>query len=163
MIRKGLLLYLAVMTLASACASAARPTTTPPDTPTPFPPGTNSPAGRATINVAQLAGLREAVRIEILEMVVKSSGPNRQFTITDPQTIQRIVASLDTDLPLQPRVQCPLTYKVIFHLPGGQVEELGYLCNGDARILRGGQDFWQAQDVEPPAEFQKLIDQQVAR
>jgi len=134
-----------VVVLVSACA----------------PPVTPEPAAQ-TLNVVEVAGLWETVKIEVYTI-----DPDRreQTTVadqTDPATIQQIIASLDTNLPLGLRTKCPARYGLRFHLRDGTTQEFGYSCGDGGDFLRGEQEFWQVLEVIPPETFHRLIAEEMA-
>jgi len=113
---------------------------------------------KPAINVVKEAGLSDTVRIEIAEMVEKPELDYlHRVTITDPHTIDQIVATLNQDFQLDPRARCPAHYQLRFHLGDSTVQELGYRCDNGRSFLRGDQAFWQLQDLQPPAQFDELI------
>ena len=88
----------------------------------------------------------------------------RRLTITDSETIEQIVAALDTVLPLGPRARMPMPYVLQFHLEDGNMKSLGYASGGEnPAILRCDQlRCFDEQDAEPPAEFGALIGELLA-
>lgn len=141
---------LVVLTLViGLLVSCAAPATNAPQT-------TATPAG-PTLNMVKAAGLRETTRIEILQMRALPGVATRQRTITDGQSISRLIASLDAAAPFQPRSSCAFIYRLTFHLSNGRTEEFGFSCGDEGQILRGGQDYWQEMDILAPPEFQEMI------
>jgi putative hemolysin len=124
---------------------------------------TVAPTAEMWINPAQQAGLENTVEIEILELNMDAStGYISRLTISDPDTIAQIVATLDADLRLGSRLRCPEWYRLRF-LADGSVEEFGIGCSADnPTFVRGGQDFWQGYDAELPPQFNRLIQAQLA-
>ena len=126
------------------------------------------PSQAPSINAVQLAGLRNTISIEIIELPEAGLAPSpgtptaglRRVTVTDPQSVAEIVAALDTDLPLMPQSFCLERYRLHFTLSDGKVQEFGYTC-GEEAFLHGAQPFWQSMDVHPPATFQELIAEQI--
>jgi putative hemolysin len=125
---------------------------------------TVAPAVEVWVNPAQQAGLGDATEIEVLELNTEAStGYVSRVTVSDPDVIAQIVAALDEDLRLGPRVRCPAWYKLRFRLADGTVEELGLGCSAEnPTFVRGEQDFWQGYDGELPAELIPLIQAQLA-
>ncbi len=150
----GSVLMLSVLILGGCASITVQPTESP----------TAAPPEVAHINVVEQAGLTAAVEIEVLEWDLDSpSSYSHRLTITDSQVVARMVAALDTDLQLGPRARCPAWYTLRFHLADGTVQELGYACDPqNPTFLRGGQDFWQGQDVEPPGRFNEVVQEQLA-
>jgi putative hemolysin len=125
---------------------------------------TSTPAPEVWVNPAKLAGLDGTVEIEILELnTAAATGYVHRLTVSDASVIARVVSALDVDLKLGPRVRCPAAYKLRFRLADGVVQEFGLGCDAEnPAFVRGGQDFWQGQDAEPPAQFVALIQEQLA-
>ncbi|MFN2270421.1 MAG: DUF333 domain-containing protein [Anaerolineae bacterium] len=125
---------------------------------------TSTPVPEVWVNPAELAGLDGTVEIEILELNTEAAtGYVHRLTISDPSVIARTVSALDVDLKLGPRVRCPAAYTLRFRLADGVVQELGLGCDAEnPAFVRGGQDFWQGQDAEPPAQFVALVQEQLA-
>jgi putative hemolysin len=124
-----------------------------------------SPAGPdERINVVELAGLKDTTEIQILEFAMASvSEYGHRLTISDAGTIARIVAALDVDLELGPRVRCPAVYVLRFQLAGGSAVEFGYGCDAEnPTFLRGNQGYWQGMDGQVPDGFNALIQEQLA-
>jgi hypothetical protein len=118
------------------------------------------------VNVVQEAGLEQTVKIEILELDLASDSPTHgeyveRLAIEDPQLLDQILASLDTDLQVAPIVACIPETTLLFHLADGGVQEFHYSCDG-ASFLRGEQDFWRGKDFRPPEQFQALLRAQQA-
>jgi hypothetical protein len=118
------------------------------------------------INPVEQAGPARTARIEILELDLASDSPTRgehvvRLTIDNPRTVEQILAALDTDLNVAPKVECIPEYRLLFHLDDGTVQEVGYSCGG-ASFLRGEQEFWEGKDFRPPDEFNALIQAQLA-
>ncbi len=125
------------------------------------------------VNVAEQAGLTRTVKIEILETihsevtgspgVVEAQVPELRLTIVDSQIIEQIVAALDADIPLGPRARVPASFILQFHLDDGTVQTFGYVGDSESpAFLSGGQGFWRGQQGEPPAEFDRLLQEQLA-
>ena len=115
-----------------------------------------------SLNLVALADLDQTVRIEVLRRENGSDSTSAYFeelfTITDAETIRTMVAALDRDLNLRPPAQCPALYTLVFHLTDGQQLELGYACDMvSPSFLRGGQLFWQGQDVIAPDTFNRVL------
>ncbi|HAL62666.1 MAG TPA: hypothetical protein DCP08_09720 [Chloroflexi bacterium] len=114
--------------------------------------------GGNLINVVKEAGLSDTVEIEIAELAGDAElGYLHRVTITDSQILDQIIAALNQDLQLGPRARCPARYELRFHLGDGTVQEFSYSCDNGPSFLHGGQDFWQVQDIQPPARFDELI------
>jgi putative hemolysin len=125
---------------------------------------TSTPVPEVWVNPAELAGLGDTVEIEILELNTEAAtGYVHRLTISDPDVVDWIVSALDVDLNLGPRVRCPAWYTLRFRLSDGEVQELGLGCNAEnPTFVRGGQDFWQGQDAEPPLQLSMLIQERLA-
>ena len=116
----------------------------------------------ASINLAALADLDQTTSIDVLRREdgddCTSANCVDLFTITDTETINSLVQALDRDLYLRPRDQCPALYLLVFHLTDGRQHEIGYACEmASPSFLRGGQVFWQGQDVIAPDSFNRVI------
>jgi hypothetical protein len=154
----GFVLILGALILSGCGPSTAQPTES----------STATPSAGPHINLAEQAGLTSTVKIEILELDLASASATgvqyvHRLAILDPQGIDQIVAALDMDLTLGPRARCPTAYSLQFHLADGTVQGFGYACDPDnPSILRGEQDFWRGQDGKPSAEFNMLIQEQLA-
>jgi hypothetical protein len=124
------------------------------------------------VNIVAQAGLTQTVKVEIYETVRETLTPEAEgrpavvqaqvfhrLTITVPESIGRIVAALDTVVPLGPRAGVPTPFVLQFHLNDGTIRSLGYASGGeDAAILRvDGLRSFSRQDAQPPAEFEGLI------
>jgi putative hemolysin len=129
----------------------------------PTPPA-SLPAPATPINLVELAGLRDTAEIEILEFAMADvSDYVHRLTIAEPGVIASIVAALDVELDLGPRVRCPASHLLRFQLADGSVEQFGYGCDAEAPVfLRGEQAFWNGQDAQPPEQFSALIQAQLA-
>jgi hypothetical protein len=132
--------------------------------------GTVDAAGQVAelgVNLVWEAGLEQTVKIEILELDLASDSPTHgeyveRLAIEDPQLLDQILASLDTDLKVAPKVACIPEATLRFHLADDRVQEFGYSCSG-ASFLRGEQDFWRQKDFRPPEQFDRLLQAQLAR
>ena len=82
--------------------------------------------------------------------------------ITEPSTINEIVAALNQPLTFTPRARCPAQYRLLFQLPENQTAELSYMCSDETQIVRGDQPFWNDQDGEAPAAFVAVMEQVLA-
>jgi putative hemolysin len=132
----------------SAGASSAQATSGPP---------TEEPG----INVVALAGLANTIQVEILELDASSGSYVHQAVVGQPPSVAQAVSALNANLELLPRVRRPAQYVLRFVLRDGSVQEFGYTAE-QTPFLRGDQDFWQGQDVEPPAQFSALIQEWLA-
>jgi hypothetical protein len=125
---------------------------------------TGAPA-MGSVNPAREGDLARTVAIEILELGESqgTEGYMQQPAIVDQEVIGEIVATLDRELPLGPRVRTPARYLLRFVRDDGAVVELGYRGDpGNPSFLRGDQDFWQGRDAGPSAEFERLVAEQLA-
>lgn len=109
------------------------------------------------INVVRVADLAITRAVEVQELTY-GQGADRlsQGVISDPVTVQQLVKSLDRRLPLEPLADCLPQYRLRFLLADGRAEEFGYLCNGGS-FLQGDQPFWRRRQIQPPAEFDLLM------
>jgi len=125
---------------------------------------TVTPIEEVWINPVEQAGLNGATEIQVLELNMDAAtGYVHRLTISDPEVIAQIVAALDVQLKLGPRARCLAWYTLRFRLADGSVQEFGLGCDAEnPTFLRGGQDFWQDQDAEPPTQFWVLIQAQLA-
>ena len=129
------------------------------------------------VNIVAQAGLTQTVGIEIYETVRETVTPEadgrpavvqaqvfHRLTITDSETIRRIVAALDTVVPLGPRAGVPTPFVLQFHLKDATIKSLGYASGGEnPAVLRvDGLRSLSRQDAEPPAEFEALIGELLA-
>jgi hypothetical protein len=129
------------------------------------------------VNIVAQAGLTQTVKIEIYETVRETVTPEadgrpavvqaqvfHRLTITESGTIGRIVAALDTVVPLGPRAGVPTPYVLQFHLKDGATKSLGYASGGEnPAILRvDGLRSFNRQDAEPSAAFEALIGELLA-
>ena len=131
----------------------------------------DEPVQDGKVNLVEQAGLDQTIAIGIAILTGGMSGESgaeapgyvSQLTITDPGLVDQIVAALDTVLELGPKARCPNGYELDFHLEDGTVQTFGYACGpGGPAFLRGGQDFWQGQQVTPPDLFNTLVQEQLA-
>ena len=132
----------------SAGAPSAQATSSPP---------TEEPG----INVVTLAGLANTIQVEILELDAISGSYVHRAVVGQPSFVAQAVSALNVNLVLIPRVRRPAQYVLRFMLRDGSVQEFGYTAE-QTSFLRGDQDFWQGQDVEPPAQFGALIQEWLA-
>jgi putative hemolysin len=134
------------------------------------PVGAGASSGQATssppteepgINVVALAGLATTIQIEILELDASSGAYVHRAVVGQPPSVAQAVGALDVNLEPIPRARRPAQYVLRFVLRDGSAQELGYTAE-QASFLRGDQDFWQGQDVEPPTQFDALIQEWLA-
>jgi hypothetical protein len=119
--------------------------------------------GLGGVNVVREAGLASTVAVEIHEQANKPGMDRlRQGVITDPAMIGQMVKALDQRLPLGPLAQCPPDYRLRFRLADGGAEDFDYFCQGGASFLRGSQPFWRQREIQPPAEFDELMQRVVS-
>jgi hypothetical protein len=119
--------------------------------------------GLGGINVVREAGLASTVAVEISERANKPEMERlRQGTITDPETIEQLVKALDRRLPLGPLADCRPDYRLRFRLADGRAEDFDYLCGDRASYLGGSQPFWKLQAIQPPTEFDALMQRAAA-
>jgi serpin B len=131
----------------------------------------NEPAQDGSVSFVEQAGLDQTVAIEIAVLTTETAGESGAeapgyvslLTITDHGLVKQIVSALDVALELGPRARCPNGYELRFHLEDGAVQTFGYACGpGGPAFLRGGQGFWQGQQVTPPDEFNTIVQEQLA-
>ena len=116
------------------------------------------------INPVEQAGLRDTVKIEVVELNTWEPGDEpyvHRLIIVDPQVLDELLSALDTDLRIALKVQCIPEYQLRFHLEDGTAQTFGYSCHG-AIFIRGEQDFWQGEDYDPPEQFDTLLREQLA-
>ena len=116
----------------------------------------------ASLNLVSLADLDQTARIEVLRRDNGSDSTSAYFeelfTITDMETIRTMVASLNKEINLRPPAQCPALYTLVFYLTDGRQLEFGYACDmASPSFLRGGQVYWQGQDVIAPDTFNRVL------
>jgi hypothetical protein len=119
------------------------------------------PTEEPGINVVTLAGLANTIQVEILELDAISGSYVHRAVVGQPSFVAQAVSALNVNLVLIPRVRRPAQYVLRFMLRDGSVQEFGYTAE-QTSFLRGDQDFWQGQDVEPPAQFGALIQEWLA-
>jgi hypothetical protein len=149
--RLGVLMFLLGAWAIAGCGSSSA---TPTDAPV-----------TGTVNPVQEGDLARTVAIEILELDESqaSGGYMQRPAIVDPAVLEQMVAALDSELPLGPRVRTPAHYRLRFVRDDGVVVELGYRADpGTLSFLRGDQDSWQGGDAQPPAGFDRLMAEQLA-
>jgi hypothetical protein len=125
--------------------------------------GCTSPI-QSGVNPVEQAGLRDTVKIEVLEFARWAPGNQpyvERLALTDAQVLEQLVEALDTGLRKGLKVQCIPEYTLRFHLQDGTVQEFGYSC-GQVSFLRGEQGFWQGEDYRPPRSFDDLLQGQLA-
>ena len=139
-------------------ATEAPPTEQPTEVPIP------TPTEESHINVVEQAGLAHTMEIELLELDPNPpSSYTYKLTIIEPQVIEQVIGALDMDLQLGPRARRPAQYAVRFFLNDDTMQEFGYTYDPEnPSFLRGDQDFWEGQDAEPSAEFNRLLQEQLA-
>lgn len=121
-------------------------------------------AKKGRVNPVEQARLELTKKIEVLGFDSSVTGAQPytlRLTIADTQAIERLVLALDADLERGLKVQCIPEYVLRFHLEDGTLQEFGYSCD-QVSFLRGEQDFWQGEDYRPPAEFDVLLQEQLA-
>ena len=112
----------------------------------------------AGVNVVKETYLDQTTALEIAERRDEQAGAFQPLiTLADEVSIRQVVSLLDKRLPLGPRARCLGRYRLRFQLEPGQVIEFEYYCQEGPSFLRGGQAFWQGQQIEPPAEFDELV------
>ena len=125
-------------------------------------PGADSSNGSdGTVNVFEAAGLADTESIEIVEL----PEPGQDFgeagqtvaAIAQPDDVHRILALLDTELPLVPPALCLERHQIRFRRPPDDPITFGYSCDEGGVFLRGDQSFWKGYEVHPPEAFQRLI------
>jgi hypothetical protein len=105
------------------------------------------------------AGLRDTVRVEVLELNTWDPGPEpyvHRLDITDPEAINGLIDALDAGLTVALKLGCIPEYQLRFHLKDGAAQSFGYSCHG-ASFLRGEQDFWEGEDYSPPVQFEEAL------
>jgi heat shock protein HslJ len=115
------------------------------------------------VNPVEQAGLRDTVKIDVVEFNtgnVENEPYIRRMTITDPQILDQILNTLDTNLRVTLKLACIPEYELHFHLRDGTVQTFGYSCHGTS-FIRGEQDFWEGEDYAPPEQFDALIEEQL--
>lgn len=111
-----------------------------------------------TINVSKQAGLAQASRLEIAELVIEPQAHyEHRLTVTDLAVLRRLNVALDADLRLGPLADCLAQYRLRFVLATGDVQAVDYYCEGGMSFLTGAQAFWSGQQVKPPAEFDAAL------
>ena len=118
------------------------------------------------VNPVEEAGLAGTTQIDILELDLDSNSATHgeyvaRVTIVEPELVNQMVAALDTDLVVAPKLSCIPEYTLRFQKEVGNVQEFGYSCGG-ASFLRGEQAFWQGQDFFPAEAFDALLGEQLA-
>ena len=115
-------------------------------------------AGQGGLNVARVAKLSGAVRLEIRERDESSlTSYATRGDVAEQEAIQKAATLLDRPLPLGPRARCLGQYQLRFHFADGKVQEFEYFCQDGTSFLRGDQSFWQGKQIEPSAEFDQAI------
>jgi len=113
-----------------------------------------------SVNIVEQARLADAIEVQILEFEPGTSSQGVPYVlrlgIGDLGIIDQIVASLNTDLDVAPKVACIPEYELHFKLTDGTVQKFGYSCLG-ASFLRGDQEFLSNEDFWPPEELDELI------
>ncbi|HID33739.1 MAG TPA: DUF333 domain-containing protein [Anaerolineae bacterium] len=112
-------------------------------------------AKNLVLNVVEATGLEGTEKIEIVHI---RDGKNQSIVmITDPETIQALVESLNTTLPLIPPKRCPAIYLLHFTLKNGQTRTFKLGLSG----LYGDQDYWKGMAITPPDAFAKIFNKLV--
>jgi hypothetical protein len=115
------------------------------------------------INVVRETGLTATTAVEISEQANRPGMDRlRQGTLTDPAAIEQLVKALDRRLPLRPLTECLSQYRLRFRLADGTSEDFGYFCESGSSFLRGSQPFWKQLQIQPPTEFDELMQRVVA-
>jgi hypothetical protein len=112
-------------------------------------------------NPVEEAGLRDTVRIEVLEFNTwdpEAEPYVHRLDIADPGPISELVDALDVGLKVVLKVGCVPEYQLRFHLKDGEAQTFGYSCHG-AAFLRGEQDFWEGEDYGPPEQFREALEE----
>lgn len=117
---------------------------------------TGATPANGLVNVVQAAGLDQTTQLEIMQ-IAPTGQASAGRVLTEAASIQPFIAALNQELPLRPRSRCLGQYRLRFHLTNGQIQEFEYYCQGDASFLRGDQAFWAGQEIESPAEFDRLV------
>lgn len=116
------------------------------------------------VNPVEQVGLRDTFKIDVMELNtenVESEPYIHRMTITDPQILDQLLNTLDTNLRVTLKLACIPEYELHFHIRDGSMQTFGYSCHG-ASFIRGQQDFWRGEDYAPPEQFDVLIEEQLA-
>jgi hypothetical protein len=135
--------------------------------------------GLPLVNVVQEAGLYQTVALEILELNIEQ--PNRSYshliTIKDEHALDQIASALDAILWVSGQEDCIPTYKLLFRLADGSVQEFKYHLRWDRMTsfdygdvchpnqvssLRWEQEFLDGDGGRPAGAFEALIRDQIA-
>ncbi|MBA4181727.1 MAG: hypothetical protein C0506_14150 [Anaerolinea sp.] len=119
--------------------------------------------GGATVNPGEEMGVEMAQRLTVtVANPARKSGWQTLGYVFDRAIIEDLRAGLSQDLKLQPRAKCPEQYRFWFGTDewGSQI---GYLCSGDVRIIRGPAEFWQGKDLAAPPEVAAALDAALAK
>lgn len=140
-------LVLVVSLILSACA----PVTSRPDT-----------ASTKTVNVVNIANLRQTVEIEIGGFDATATTPYPAIaTITDSALVAEFVDVLDTELATGPAAACLDAYRLRFLLGDGTLQEFGYLCEPEPALLRSELPALLGQSIQAPEELAALVQEQI--
>jgi hypothetical protein len=122
--------------------------------------------------VVEALELGRTVQIDVTETVstevegspgVMEATVHHLLAIQDAEVIAQLVATLDTELTLEPRARVLTPFVLQFQLDDGNLYSLGYLPGMDApSILRGDDRVWGGQDAQPPVAFERLLGELLA-
>jgi hypothetical protein len=138
------------------------------DTATPLPVQVEPlPLTTDNINLIELADLDQTKQIKVMRRLAGSDCTSTEceelFVLSDQEIIQDMIDALDEELDLQPRTGWPASYTLIFQLRDGRQCEIDFVSEmGTPSFFRGGQSFWQEQDVVTPDAFNRLFAAQLA-
>lgn len=115
-----------------------------------------------SLNLVTVADLRQTTQIDVLRREDGDDSTSANFeelvTISDEEMIHSLLEALDTDLQLSPSASCPAYFTLVFHQADGSQHEFGYACEmASPSFLRGGQVYWQGQDVIAPDAFNQVL------
>lgn len=108
------------------------------------------------LNLTALLQLDRAVGLTVEQLTPAGFVLLRQ--VDDPAVIAALGDALNGPLARTARQVCADSYRLSFHLSGGDTQTLTYLCTDEsAPQLRGGQVFWGGNDAVAPQAFNELF------
>lgn len=143
--KKNIALCLCALVILSACTAQSDPPST----------------GGGRLNVVEALGLKESVRLEIMEFDQDDVDPLNDYipvsNITNLEKVEEIIFLLDSDLKEAPALLCIPEYRLRFWLEDGSQVDLSFSCQ-DANFLTGEQVVFAGRQFSPPGKFTALIE-----
>ncbi|MEX0763006.1 MAG: hypothetical protein WD333_11320 [Dehalococcoidia bacterium] len=110
-----------------------------------------------TVNAFEEADLDGTTRVDISRRNSTSGEYEPVEVIEDEDEVRRFVEVFDIEIALSEQADCTPVFKLTYRAPGGAAQEFGYICDGNSRLVRGDQDFWEGSDGTAARELGDLV------